>query len=158
MKPWACARAQFRVITPEKGGKGRRKQLQQIKGSASEGLNSTPYIRIKWENGVEETALFDTGAQWSLICKDLITEQEKATMEKSALCGRGVSGERIPVTGEIRRNVSLGGLTFAHQRFIVVEKMICSMILGIDFWSRIANISFYFNKSVMTINGNSEEI
>jgi hypothetical protein len=38
-----------------------------MKGIASEGLNSTPYIRIKWENGVEETALFDTGAQWSLI-------------------------------------------------------------------------------------------
>ena len=158
MKPWTCAKAQFRVITPEKGGKGRRKQLQQMKGIASEGLNSTPYIRIKWENGVEETALFDTGAQWSLICEDLLTEQEKATMEKSALCGRGVSGERIPVTGEIRRTVSVGGLIFAHQRFIVVEKMICSMILGIDFWSRIANISFDFNKSVMTINGNSEEI
>ena len=53
-----------------------------MKGIASEGLNSTPYIRIKWENGVEETALFDTGAQWSLICEHLLTEQEKVTMEK----------------------------------------------------------------------------
>jgi transposase InsO family protein len=158
VRPWSCARAEFRIKTPARGSKQRREQMQQMKGIASEGLNSTPYVRIKWDNGDVGIALFDTGAQWSLICNDSLTEEERAHMQKSTLIGRGVSGEKIPVIGEIWRSVKIGGVTFPNQRFIVVGRMICSVILGIDFWSRVSDLSFDFNRSVMRINGSSEEI
>ena len=98
---WTCARAEFKIKTPEKGSKRRREQMQRMKGIASEGLNSTPYVRIGWDNGDTGIALFDTGAQWSLICNDLLTEDERTHMQGSTLIGRGVSGEKIPVVGEI---------------------------------------------------------
>ena len=127
-------------------------------GIASEGLNSTPYVKIRWANDKEDIALFDTGAQWSLKCEGLLTAEERRSMQSSSLSGRGVSGEKIPVVGEIWRSVGIGGLTFENQRFIVVERMICQIILGIDFWSRISNLSFDFNRSVMRMNGGGEEI
>ena len=52
----------------------------------------------------------------------------------------------------------MGGLQFEKQRFIVVKRMICPIILGIDFWSRTSGLSFDFNKKVMTLNGGSEEV
>ena len=54
--------------------------------------------------------------------------------------------------------MEIGGLKFEDQRFIVVEKMICPIILGIDFWSRVSSITFDFNNNGMILNGNSEEI
>ena len=158
VSPWTCARAEFRVLTPGKDRKQRRKQLQHMKGVASEGLNSTPYVKMKWVGGGEETALFDTGAQWSLICEELLTEEERAEMRSPSLSGRGVSGEKIPVVGEVWRSLQIGGLVFESQRFIVVERMICPIILGIDFWSRVSGLSFDFNRKVMTMNGGKEEV
>ena len=71
-----------------------------MKGVASEGLNSTPYVKIHWCYGGEEVALFDTGAQWSLICEDLLSQEEKDDMQTSSLSGRGVSGEKILSLGK----------------------------------------------------------
>ena len=158
VSPWTCARAEFRVLTPEKGRKQRRKQIQHMKGIASEGLNSTPYVRIQWMDSGEETALFDTGAQWSLICEGLLSEEERLEMQSSSLSGRGVSGEKIPVVGEVWRSLKIGGLVFEKQWFIVVERMICPIILGIDFWYRVSGLSFDFIRNVMKINGGSEEV
>ena len=67
----------------------------------------------------------------------------------SPLSGKGVTGCTIPVIGEIWRTVKVGNTTFVNQRFIVVKDMICSVILGIDFWSRLSHLSFDFsNKTV----------
>ena len=81
--PWSCAKAEFSVQAPGRSGKQRRKQLQEMKGVAFEGLNSTPYVKIHWTHGGEEIALFDTGAQWSLICEDLLSQEEKDGMQTS---------------------------------------------------------------------------
>ena len=108
--------------------------------------------------GGEETALFDMGAQCSVICKELLTEEERSEMRSPSLSGRGVSGEKIPVVGEVWRSLQIGGLVFEKQRFIVVERTICPIILGIIFWSRVSGLSFDFNHNVMKINGGSEEV
>ena len=158
--PWTCARAAFKVIAPEKSRKQRRKNLQMMKNVASEGLNSTPYVKINWadKEEQEEPALFDTGAQWSLISAHLLSEEEITAMQLPSLAGRGVSGEKIPVIGEIWRSLWVGGLLFKKQRFIVVERMICPIILGIDFWSRVSGLSFDFNRGVLMISGSTQEI
>ena len=158
VKPWLCANAQFKVIAPSKERKNRRKELQRMKGVAEEGLNSTPYVKIQWEDGTTDHALFDTGAQWTLISTQMLTERERELMEDSSLFGQGVSGEKIPVVGEVWRSVKLGSLDFSNQRFVVVDKMVCPIILGIDFWSRIELLSFDFNRRMMTIGGTNEEI
>ena len=129
-----------------------------MKTVAEEGINSTPYVRIKWEDRSVGNALFDTGAQWTLVSESLLTTKERKEMEESCLSGQGVSGEKIPVLGEIWRSVKLGETLFPNQRFVVVRKMVCPVILGIDFWSRISQLSFDFNKRVMMIEGTEEEI
>ena len=41
--------------------------------------------------------------------------------------GRGVSGERFPVLGEIWRDASLGGVTFENRQFIVIKTIVKNM-------------------------------
>ena len=125
---------------------------------AEQGLNHTPYVKVTWENDTTDDALFDTGAQWTLISTQMLSDEEREAIADSSLSGQGVSGEKIPVIGEIWRSVRLGGLLFENQRFVVVEKMVCPIILGIDFWSRIDQLAFDFNRQVMTIGDNGVEI
>ena len=149
VKPWTCANAQFKVLPPDKGSENRRKELVRMKEVAANGINQTPYVEIEWADGTKQKALFDTGAQWSLITEELVSEKERNEMSESSLSGKGVTGCKIPVLGEIWRTVRVGNTKFANQRFIVVKDMICSVILGIDFWSRISHLSFDFsNKTV----------
>jgi hypothetical protein len=129
-----------------------------MKEVAAEGINATPYVEIEWENGTKKKALFDTGAQWTLIAEDLLTDNEKEEMEESSLSGHGVTGSKIPVIGEIWRTVKLGNTVFNKQRFIVVEHMICPIILGIDFWSRISQLSFNFVNNTLKIDDSGESI
>ena len=158
IKEWSCSAAQFRVVPPDLRSKDRVKKMIEMKSVAAEGLNSSPYVRVTWEDGKEDSALFDTGAQWSLIMDKMLTDEERAEIQSSDLSGQGVSGEKIPVIGEIWRNVSVGKHKFSKQRFVVVENMICPIILGMDFWSRAEKISFDFNKKVININDDKEEI
>ena len=72
-------------------------------------------------------------------------------MESSALSGKGVTGNKMPVIGEIWRTVKVGNTTFQDQRFIVVEEIICPVILGIDFWSRVSQLSFNFVDKTVSI-------
>ena len=84
------------------------KELTTMKNIASEGINKTPYVQLEWSNG-EKAALLDTGAQWSLICMSKLTEEEKQNLNGGkGLSGRGVSGERIDILGEVWRNTSVG--------------------------------------------------
>ena len=141
VKPWTCANAPFRVVPPDKASRNRRKELIRMKDIA-EGINQTPYVEVQWMDGAKRIALFDTGAQWSLITEELLTEREKQEMSDSCLVGKGVTGCKIPVIGDIWRTLRIGNTTFENQRFIVVKDMICSVILGIDLWSRISHLSF----------------
>ena len=151
VKPWTYANAQFRVIPPDKTSRNRRKELIHMKEVAEEGINQTPYVEIQWANGTKKKALFDTGAQWSLITEELLTEREKKEMSGSALTGKGVTGCKIPVVGEIWRTVRIGITTFTDQRFIAVKDMICSVILGIDLWSRVSHLSFDFKSKTVSL-------
>ena len=151
VKPWTCANAQFRVVPPDKASRNRRKELIRMKDIAEEGINQTPYVEIQWMDGTKRKALFDTGAQWSLITEELLTEREKQEMSDSCLVGKGVTGCKIPVIGEIWRTMRIGNTTFENQRFIVVKDMICSVILGIDLWSRISHLSFDFKNNTVSL-------
>ena len=151
VKPWTCVNAQFRVVPPDKTSMNRRKELIHLKEVAEEGINQTPYVEIQWANGTKKKALFDTGAQWSLITEELLTEREKKEMSGSALTGKGVTGCKIPVVGEIWRTVRIGNTTFTDQRFIVVKDMICSVILGINLWSRVSHLSFDFKSKTVSL-------
>ena len=61
VSPWSCARAEFRIQTPEKDRKQRRRLVKQMKRVAANGLNSAPYVEIQWVDEEKEVALFDTG-------------------------------------------------------------------------------------------------
>ena len=155
VKSWHSAKVEFRVLTPDSKTKNRREELRKMRVIGSEGINSTPYVPMKWEDGREAVALFDTGSQWSLIRKELLTDEERMGLRNNRrLLGKGVSGEEIPVIGEVWRTVEVGGLAFKDQRFIVVKTMICPIILGIDFWSRLRQLSFDFNNHTVILNGN----
>ena len=77
--------------------------------------------------------------------------KRKKEMSGSALTGKGVTGCKIPVVGEIWRTVRIGNTTFTDQRFIVVKDMICSVILGIDLWSRVSHLSFDFKSKTVSL-------
>ena len=59
-----------------------------MKDIAEQGINQTPYVEIQWIDGTKRKALFDTGAQWSLITEEPLTEKEKQEMSVSSLIGR----------------------------------------------------------------------
>ncbi|KAL5260338.1 hypothetical protein ACHWQZ_G010459 [Mnemiopsis leidyi] len=103
-------------------------------------------------------ALMDTGAQWTLISAEKLSRKEKEGLCQSDLSGQGVSGEKIPILGEIWRDVQVGSNQFLAQRFVVVQKMICPVILGMDFWSRATELSFNFPSSTFVINNDETEI
>ena len=154
VKPWTCAKVEFRVQPPKVGGKQRCKELRNLKEVADKGLNNTPYVTARWADGEETPALLDTGAQWSLLTEAVITDDERHELTAlDNVAGRGVSGEKIPVLGEIWRDVWIGGILFKNHRFVVIREMICDVILGIDLWSRARSLSFDFNKNEMIVNG-----
>ena len=62
--------------------------------------------------------------------------------------------EEIPVLGEIWRTVKVQGLKFNEQWVIVVKRMICPIVLGIYFWSRL--LSFDFKKNTLVLHGIKE--
>ena len=155
IKPWSCAKVDLRILPAERGQQKRRENLQRLKEVASAGICNAPYVEVNWGDGNKSAALLDTGAQWSLLTEQELTEKEKLELfQVGGLEGRGVSGERIPVLGEIWRDVSLGGVTFENHRFIVVKTMVCNVILGIDLLSRSENVSFDFNKKEIEVSGN----
>ena len=153
IKPWTCAKVDFRILPPEKGTKHRGVNLQRLKRIASEGICCTPYVEAKWAENKSSVALLDTGAQWSLLAEQELTEGERQELtEAPGVEGRGVSGERIPVLGEVWRDVWIGDVYFPKQRFIAVKTMVCRVILGIDLLSRAESVSFNFNESKITLN------
>ena len=94
VKPWHSAKVKFRVLPPDSKTKNRREELRKMRVIGSEGINSMPYVPMKWEDGREAVALFDTGSQWSLIRKELLTEKERMGLRNNRrLLGKGVSGE-----------------------------------------------------------------
>ena len=94
VKPWHSAKVEFRVLPPDSKTKNRREELRKMRVIGSEGINSTPYVPMKWEDGREAVALFDTGSQWSLIRKELLTDEERMGLRNNRrLLGKGVSGE-----------------------------------------------------------------
>ena len=62
-------------------------------------------MAAKWKNRQTSAALFDTGAQWSLLTeKELHDDEREGLQEVNGMDGRGVSGEKIPVLGEVWRD------------------------------------------------------
>ena len=71
-----------------------------MKVAAVQGLNNTPYIKVKWGSSNEaHGALIDTGADWSLMSELMLTEEEKAELGGTDKSCQGVSGEKIKVLG-----------------------------------------------------------
>jgi hypothetical protein len=155
------AAAQFHVLPPDRLLKNRVKKFRDIRACAADSLNMTPYIKVRWsgeQGNQEDYALMDTGAQWTLISADKLSQAEKDGLTQSDLTGQGVSGENIPILGVIWRDLQIGHSKFQSQRFVVVEKMICPIILGMDFWARTTELSFDFSSKSLVINNNGTNI
>lgn len=154
IRQWSVAAAQFHVIPPDRQQKKRIKKFRDIRACAADSLNMTPYVKVQWVGlqDQEDYALMDTGAQWTLISAEKLSQAEMAGLTQSGLSGQGVSGEKIPILGEIWRDVQIGQSEFQAQRFVVVQKMICPIILGMDFWSRATELSFDFPEKSFIIN------
>ena len=90
-------------------------------------MNKTPYVQVQWldtekNSKATDFALMDTGAQWTLISAEKLSAEEREGLSRSCLSGQGVSGEKIPILGEIWRDVRIGTSHFLSQRFVVVER------------------------------------
>ena len=161
VKPWICARAKFAVCPPEKSTTRRVKKLREMNEAARIGLNRAPYVAIKWvaegETGKVAGALIDTGADWSLIDYEGLTEGEKAELQPSSERGQGVSGEPVKNMGVVWRSISLMStdgvpLVVDDQPFVVVQSMVTPLILGADFWSRLQAITLDFNQNTLRLD------
>lgn len=160
IKQWSVAAAQFHVKPPDRQQNNRVKKFRDIKACAAESLNMTPYVEVQWigSKNHHDFALMDTGAQWTLISFDKLTPEEKKCVTATTVSGQGVSGEKIPILGEIWRDVQIGNSVFRSQRFVVVDKMICPIILGMDLWARAQELSFDFTLKTLTINNDGVKI
>ena len=143
------------VKAPGKQKKGRIARYVNARKAAYVGLMKSPFIEVVLRNkgcsDVKCRALFDTGADWSLIQDNELTQEELEMLTPVNLTGEGVCRETIPILGEIWRNVAIGNTEVENHRFIVVKGMVTRVILGIDFWARLSTVvSFDFkNKRLM---------
>lgn len=155
VRPWTCSRAHFVVKPPRKGtvSRGNRViRLREDKSTLEKNLPKTPYIKLKWgsegctdeRNRTPMTALIDTGADWSLVTRAELSEEEVKELQPTEEAGESVTKERIPVIGEIWRDLFLEEVVIPQQRFIVVEDMITPVILGADFWMRLGEFTLDF--------------
>ncbi len=162
VKPWSCARATFVVKPAGKTGKGRQKQLRESKETLRQNLPNSPYVGVLWENTegiqVPMTGLVDTGADWSLLVKSELSMEEWEELKPSEVVGQGVTKSKIPVIGEVWRNLTIGGVAVPNQRFIVVEDMITPIILGADFWLRFGEFSINFGQRKLKLGVNGTEV
>ena len=76
VKPWHGAKVEFRVLPPDSKTKNRREELRKMRVIGSEEINSTPYVPMKWKDGREAVALFDTGS--------VVINQERTTYRRRA--------------------------------------------------------------------------
>ena len=59
-------------------------------------------MEARWSDGKSSVALLDTCAQWSLLAEKELSKVEQTELSEAVgLEGRGVSGEKIPVLGEV---------------------------------------------------------
>ena len=148
IKPWSNAKGKFVVQPPSRStlrNKANRiDQMKKMKVAAVKGLDRAPYVPICFKQGKQvgprQGALLDTGSVWSLLDKSQLTQQEVRSLSATERKGNGVSGEEINIIGETWRSLHLGGPDgpiIKNQRFVVVDKMITPIILGIDFWGRL---------------------
>ena len=149
----------MQVITPGRGINNRVEVIKQQKSALRTILRSSPYIDITWctdkEQGVKRPALVDTGADWSLIDETLLNQEERQllTSDSTGLEGQGVSGEKIPILGEVWRDFKIEEMTVTDQRFVVVQGMTSDIILGADFWGRVSPIQLDFSSQKLSICG-----
>ena len=155
-KPYSFSRARLYVQMPNKRQKGRIAKYKKVKQAAYAAMMKSPYVDISLESQVsgwvEQRALIDTGADWSLIHADQLSQEELDVLTPTDLAGQGVCNETIPIIGEIWRNVRIGPTVVKNHRFIVVKDMITRIILGVDFWCRLTTVvSFDFKNKRLVI-------
>ena len=151
VKPYSFARASFRVLPVERGSRrNRRGKLMQEKEALSVGLTKSPYVEVSVD-GKGIRALVDSGADWSLMCYDQLTGEERRQLQHCSMEGQGVSKETIHVVGELSKDVEIGGIVAERQRFVVVKDMITAMILGADFWVRFGEMTIDFQRSRLMV-------
>ena len=151
-RPWNGQVARMSVVPPCKGTLNRRLGLKEQKETLSKGLSSTPYIEFSWEGKDQKVkALLDSGADWSLIDESIMSRAEREMIGPSSIEGKGVTGEKVDIVGEVWRSLNLGGLMLQDQRFVVVRNMITDVILGADLWSRVSPLTFDFKNQVVCL-------
>ena len=152
VKPWVLARASFRVQAAPKGvAKNRRIKLSNDIDTLGEGISRAPYVDVVIE-GKKARALVDTGADWSLLDADDLTDEEMKNLGTCDAAGQGVGREPINIVGEVWRDIVLGGTQIPKQRFIVVRNMVTKAILGADFWVRIGEMSLNFKDRKLKVD------
>jgi len=78
--------------------------------------------------------MLDSGSSISLVQRDVLSQAQDIVQVKATRSLQLVtaSGEQLPIVGHIQAPVTLGELKFLHE-FVVVESLVASVILGIDF-------------------------
>ena len=140
-KPWSCNRARLFVKESNKERPKRLVRYAKEKQAAVNGIMRAPYVEVGWAlpDGTcrKRRGLFDTGADWSIIRKDALRQDELRAMKPTLMEGQGVCKDTLPIIGEIWSDLYLGDVLIKNHRFIVVKDMVAARILGVDLWCRL---------------------
>jgi len=84
--------------------------------------------------GITVDLMLDSGSSVSLVQCDILSNIQNIvdTPQTRPLCLVTASGDQLPILRHIRAKVQLGEFDVFHD-FVVVEKLVTSVILGIDF-------------------------
>ena len=122
-KPWSCNRARLFVKESNKERPKRLVRYAKEKQAAVNGIMRAPYVEVGWAlpDGTcrKRRGLFDTGADWSIIKKDALRQDELRAMKPTLMEGQGVCKETLPIIGEIWSDLYLGDVLIKNHRFIV---------------------------------------
>ena len=74
-KPWSAGLCRLKLMPPSRCSKGRVSRMKEMRTTYDEVQYRSPYIDITWEKGGARCpALMDSGADWSLMSSEQVTD------------------------------------------------------------------------------------
>ena len=109
--------------------------------------------------GVPVELMLDSGSSISLVQRDVLSQAQDIVRVKATRSLQLVtaSGEQLPIVGHIQAPVTLGELKFLHK-FVVVENLVASVILGIDFLHENALVLDFTQSPVVVRHSKSDPL
>ena len=105
--------------------------------------------------------MLDTGAEFSYISASRLSKDMlKCLKLPSVVKCRGVGGEMVQVKGQIIRDVHAVLLTGTQMELLQLRLLVVvvPVILGVDFLSKLGQVTFDFNRAKLQVAGSVESV